>query len=526
MFGDFFHHKNEDEENKQKDSSSGQHDGDAVHSDQGGTDSSGTEDPYGGNIQYKWNYDDYQKALEQDKKAPDEQQSDTWKNDFQAVGPDKPPQKKPRGMRVFIVSICSVFGVAVLILAGIGVASMVRGGGLGALTSSGTANASGGITLTDKPSSTTTASATSTSASTGLQMSAAQVVSKVKQSVIAIQTYDLSSVDPSAEGSGIIMSADGYVVTNAHVIAGGQKFEVVVTAADGSTKSYDAKVVGSDTRTDLAVLKIDATGLSAATFGNSSQLQVGESVLAIGNPGGTEFAGSVTSGIISATNRQVTANNYTQNVLQTDAAINPGNSGGALVNMYGQVIGITSSKIEETGYEGMGFAIPINSAKPIVDSIIKNGYVTGRVKLGISVTVFTNYQAKLYNMPTGLLVKSVDSSSDAAAQGMKQGDVISKINDVTVATGDSSTWYDNFYKEESKYKPGDTVTLTVARYSNSTAKTLTFKVKLAEDKGDTTAASTSTTQSQPGRSNNGNNYSGNGGDDDDGGFSFFGDGTN
>lgn len=526
MFGDFFHHDGEDDENKNSPSSSGGQNGDTASSGQGST-GSNQDDPYGGNVQYKWNYDDYQKALEKEKSASGSgtsggnTQYSAPQGDFQAVNETKPPRKKSRGLRVFVISVCGVFGAAVLILAGVAVASMVRGGGLSGLTG-GASSASGGITLTDKPSSASTVSATSTS--TGLQLSAAQVVSKVKQSVVAVETYDLRSVDPSAEGSGIISSSDGYIVTNAHVISGGQKFEVVVTAADGSTKSYDAKVVGSDTRSDLAVLKIDATGLSAATFGNSDQVQVGESVLAIGNPGGTEFAGSVTSGIISATNRQISTNGYSQTVLQTDAAINPGNSGGALVNMYGQVIGITSSKIEETGFEGMGFAIPINNAKPIVDSIIKNGYVTGRVKLGISVEPFTSYQAKLYNLPTGLLVDSVDSSSDAAAQGIKKSDIITKINNVTVATGDSSTWYDNFYNEESKYKAGDTVTLTVARYTNGSAQTLTFKVKLAEDKGDTTASESDTTsQSGNGYSygNGGNNDGGNSGNND-GGFSFFG----
>lgn len=395
MFGDFFNQKGEDGEGNKKDAST-ESGGTGQNPPQNDNGSSNSDDAYGGNVQYRWNYDDYQRALEQEKSAAGGQQSEKAESEpaFQAVDEPKPTRRKTKGMRVFVVCICSVFGVAVLILAGIGVASMVRGGGLNALTS-GSSTVSGGITLTDKPSSTTATSTSTSSTTTGLQMSAAQVVSKVKQSIVAIETYDLRSVDPSAEGSGIIMSADGYVVTNAHVISGGQKFEVVVTSSDGSTKSYDAKVVGSDTRTDLAVLKISATGLSAATFGNSSQVQVGESVLAIGNPGGTEFAGSVTSGIISATNRQLSINGYSQSLLQTDAAINPGNSGGALVNMYGQVVGITSSKIEETGYEGMGFAIPINTAKPIVDSLIKNGYVTGRVKIGISVEPFTTYQAKI-----------------------------------------------------------------------------------------------------------------------------------
>ncbi len=514
MFGPHFHfHK------KEKDPSAKNAKGTNAAGNQNTGDSS---DPYGGNVQYRWNYDDYQKALAEEKETANRQKQENgpYAADFQAVDPSAPVHRKKRGLRIFVVSLCCVFGVAVLGFAGYGITSMVKNGGLNSLTSS--SGTTKGITLTSKPTSTTSSS------SSGLQMTAAQVVSKVKTSVVAIVVYDLNSVDASAEGSGIIISTDGYIVTNAHVISGGQKFEVDVTTSSGTTKSYDATKVGSDTRTDLAVLKISATGLTAATFGNSDQLSVGESVLAIGNPGGTEFSGSVTSGIVSALNRQVTSNGYTQSYIQTDAPINPGNSGGALFNMYGQVVGITSSKIEETGYEGMGFAIPINDVQPIVNSLIKNGYVTGRVKIGLSVSPFTEYQAKLYSLPTGLLVASVDSSSDASKQGVEENDIITKINDVTVTSGDSDTWYNNFYKEESKYKSGDTVTLTVARYqSGGSYKTLTFKVKLEEDKGTTSSSSTSS-DSEDGTDSSGSysyNYSygssSDSGDDTDSGFSLF-----
>ncbi len=506
MFRDFFHRKNH--QNKK---------GDSKNADAKGVRNStnNNDDPYGGNIQYKWNYDDYQKALDDQNKQ----------NANSAKEPQGKPLLKNKGIRRFVICVCSIFAIAVLVFAGFGVSFMVRNGGLNALTSNGSPNKSG-ITLTDKPTSTSSTSSASTN-SNSLQMSTTQLVSAVKKSVVLVETYDLKSVDPSAEGSGIISSSDGYIITNAHVVSGGQKFEIILD--DGSSgsagKSYDATLVGSDTRTDIAVLKINATGLAAATFGNSGQLQVGESVLAIGNPGGTEFSGTVTSGIISALNRQISANGYTQSCLQTDAPINPGNSGGALVNMYGQVIGITSSKFAEEDYEGMGFAIPINDAKPVVDSIIQNGYVTGRVKLGISVSAFTSYNAKLYNLPTGLIVASIDSASDAARQGMKEDDIITKINNVTIASGDSSTWYDNFYKEESKYKAGDAVTLTVVRYQNGSAQTLTLKVKLEEDKGDTsTSSSTSSSSSSNSEGGNGNgsqkNNDGSSGDNENG-YSFF-----
>jgi serine protease Do len=300
-------------------------------------------------------------------------------------------------------------------------------------------------------------------------MSNQQVYDAVKNSVVSIEVFTTQDVDPDAEGSGIIESTDGYIITNEHVIDGAKSIVVVLA----NKKQYTATLVGSDLRTDLAVIKINATGLTAATFGNSDQINVAESVLAIGNPGG--LGGSVTEGIISAVNISITTeDNYTESCIQTDAPINPGNSGGALVNMYGQVIGITSSKIEATGYEGMGFAIPINTAQPVVNSIIKYGYVTGRVKIGIEVQEYDGSTA--YGYPAGLQIVNIDSGSDAATKGLSNNDIITKINGIAV------TSYDQFYQEESKYKAGDSVELTVFRYTNKS--TFNVSVKLAEDKGD------------------------------------------
>jgi serine protease Do len=268
------------------------------------------------------------------------------------------------------------------------------------------------------------------------------------------------------------MSADGYIITNEHVIDGASTIQVVTA----DSQKFDAKLVGADLRTDLAVLKVDAANLKPATFGDSSKTNVAEPVLAIGNPGGIEFSGSVTEGIISALDRDVTTESgYTIKCLQTDAAINPGNSGGALVNMEGQVIGITSSKIVASGFEGMGFAIPISTAQPVVNDIIANGYVTGRVKLGISVSEFSADRASTLGYPAGLLVQAVDSSSDAAAKGIQQNDIITKVNGTAVKN------YDEFYQVESQFKAGDSITMTVFRYS--TGKTFDVSVTLAEDKG-------------------------------------------
>lgn len=421
-------------------------------------DSGNSYNEYGGNIQYKWNYDDYQKAL---------------------GSSNKPPKKNKKGIRIFLISLSSVVALAIICLAGIGIALLAKNGGIFSLIS-----APGGASKLSA-SSQQSASATvsgATSAATGLEMSAEEVYATVKDSIVTVEVYDMQSVDPSAEGSGIIVSDNngtGYIVTNEHVVRGASSVQVVLF--DGTT--YDATVIGYDTKTDLAVIRISASGLTVSSLGNSDDLSVAESVLTIGSPGGIEYAGSVTQGIISALNRKVTTNGYTETCIQIDAAINPGNSGGALVNMSGQVVGITSSKIEETGYEGMGFAIPINTAIPVINDIIQYGYVTGRVKIGITVSEINSSRASALGYPAGLLVNSVESSSDAAAKGIQANDIITAINGISITT------YNEFYAEESKYKAGDSVMLTV--YRLSTKKTFTASITLQEDRGTTSSSSAS-----------------------------------
>ena len=245
-------------------------------------------------------------------------------------------------------------------------------------------------------------------------------------------------------GSGIIISTDGYIVTNQHVIDGAQEVSIILNTGDEIT----AQIIGQDVKTDLVVLKLDTDKtLTAAVLGDSTSVQVGELAVAIGNPMGQEFSGSVTAGIISAVNRTMTIENRTYNLLQTDAAINSGNSGGALINQYGEVIGINSVKLSESGVEGMGFAIAISEAKPIIDDLMSNGYVTGRPLVGISVQE-TKY---------GLFVASVQENSGAADAGLQEGDLIISVDGQKV----SSTTEINDLRDQKK--PGDTMAFRVLR---------------------------------------------------------------
>ena len=257
-------------------------------------------------------------------------------------------------------------------------------------------------------------SATSTSANDGL--SGEEIYAKVSPSVVSIQAVNLTSGE-GGTGSGVIMSADGYIITNNHVVVdentGVQQDKITVYMSDGT--SFPAEVIGLDEQTDLAVLKIDPAGttLTPAEFGDSNSLQVGEEVYAIGSPGGLELANTITGGHISALNRDITIDDRVMSLIQTDAAINPGNSGGALINKYGQVIGITSAKLGISYYEGLGFAIPMDTVKPIVDELIQNGYIAGRPQIGISGQNVSEQQSAAYGIPQGVRVINVDSRSNA-----------------------------------------------------------------------------------------------------------------
>ncbi|MCI8501892.1 MAG: trypsin-like serine protease [Oscillospiraceae bacterium] len=316
------------------------------------------------------------------------------------------------------------------------------------------------------------------SAVTDGPLSVPQVAAKVKPSVVGVVTYTKESgLKAAGEGSGIIMTSDGYIITNEHVIRGAEAIKIVLENGD----EFEASVVGADSKADLAVVKIEKENLTAAEFGDSTKLVTGETVIAIGNPGGLKYAGSVTQGIVSATNRLVASSKdsgYTVACIQTDAAINPGNSGGALVNVYGQVVGINSSKIVATGYEGIGFSISINEAKPIIDDLLAFGYVKDRVKIGITVTPIDEVLAKMYGIPEGLRIVLIEETSDALQKGLQVGDIITKV-DGTLMTGFGDL--SSILKEK---KAGDSITLDVYRQiSDSTGRTFSATLKLQEDRG-------------------------------------------
>lgn len=270
-------------------------------------------------------------------------------------------------------------------------------------------------------------------------------------------------------GTGIIMTDDGYIITNAHVVYDTSEYNcgdaksVSVVLSDET--EYEAKVMGRDVETDIAVLKIDAKNLKAAEFGDSNDLKVGELVIAIGNPLGFELFGSVTSGIISAIDREITVNEKQMKLIQTDAAINSGNSGGPLLNSCGQVIGINSSKISSSygsaSIEGLGFAIPISEAKIIIDDLINYGYVTGRPQIGIQTQNVSDTISRFYGIPVGVYVVSVSEGSSAEFAGIKEGDVIIGIQ------GEPVENLNELNEIKNKYKAGDEIKLTISRQGES-----------------------------------------------------------
>lgn len=287
-------------------------------------------------------------------------------------------------------------------------------------------------------------------------LSVPNIVIKVSPSVVGISSEVSGG---TATGTGIIMSDDGYIITNCHVVEDALGITVVISVGD-DFEEYEAALVGLDSQTDLAVLKIDKTGLIAAEFGLSSNLLVGELAIAIGNPLGFELSGSVTGGIISALNRELTVDEKQMTLIQTDAAINPGNSGGPLVNSFGQVIGINSVKIASTfstSIDGIGFAIPIDDAKPIIDDLIQYGFVKSRPTLGISGEDVTSVISRYYDIPQGFLVRYVDPESGASDAGILIGDIVTAINDKAISSAAELN------AAKSKYKAGDTVKLAIYR---------------------------------------------------------------
>lgn len=309
----------------------------------------------------------------------------------------------------------------------------------------------------------------------GDELSAQEVYDKVVKSTVTVAvTLNKNGAEQNSTGTGIIATSDGYIITNSHVVLNSKSSVVQITTYDG--QQYEAVVVGMDRSTDLAVLKTNDYGFTPAEFGDSTQLVIGESVVAIGNPGGEKFSGSMTGGYVSGLNREVgrySASGMTY--IQTDAAINPGNSGGPLVNMYGQVVGINSSKIITDGYEGMGFAIPTTNAKSVIDALLAGGYVEGRTRLGITGTEISEMQAAIYGMPRGFMIAAIDDESAFTGTAAQVGDIITAID------GEVVTGLTDISNLLTRYSPGDTIKVTLNR--NGTE--LEVEAVLLEDKGET-----------------------------------------
>ncbi len=349
------------------------------------------------------------------------------------------------------------FVAAMMAIAMVGATAAGIGGGylLSQATQSNTASSSGSMTIKQVAANTDATGLSGTAGTTSeivkkTANSVVEIATEITQRSVFSQTYKAQGA-----GSGVIISEDGYIVTNHHVIDGASK--ITVTLRDG-TSTYDAKVIGTDEDNDIALLKIDATGLTAATFGNSGNLEVGDYVVAIGNPLGT-LGGTVTDGIISALAREVTIENKNLTLLQTNAQISPGNSGGGLFNANGDLVGIVNAKDSATEVEGIAFAIPIDKVVGIIKDLKDYGYVTGKISTGMQfVDIQSQGTAFYYNVnELGVYVLSVDSGSKAEAAGFASGDMITAVN------GTSVSKQSDIEKALENNKVGDVVTFTVKR---------------------------------------------------------------
>ena len=293
------------------------------------------------------------------------------------------------------------------------------------------------------------------------------------QNIPSVVSITASGYGGRSTGTGVILSQDGYIVTNAHVVEDSGTINVQLT----DDRIFEARIVGSDDISDLAVLYIETQGLTPALFGDSSQLRVGDTVVAIGDPLGVEFRGTYTNGIVSAINRDVDMDGRTMTLIQTNAALNSGNSGGPLINCYGQVIGINTMKIgaftDQAGVEGLGFAIPSATVKEIVDQLVTQGYVSGRPTLGLEGESLSSFYQYYYRMPAGLYITYVEPGSDAYTKGVEDGDILLSVDNKRVTTMDElkAAIFD--------YTVGETVETIIYRGGQQYLVELT----LMEDKG-------------------------------------------
>ena len=389
--------------------------------------------------------------------------ADDYQPSGSSVSPEEPPRKKQGFFKstaakvIAIVLACAIIGTG----CGFGGAALYR---------SSTRQT---VTLQQSDRAPVTVSVKQVDGQT--KMEPAEVYASTVNSVVSINTTASAginifgqTVETASAGSGFIISPDGYIVTNYHVVKGATS--VKVTLYNGDT--YDAAVIGGDSDYDVAIIKINAGGLPAVTLGNSADVNVGDTVLAIGNPLG-ELTFSMSQGIVSCCDRAINVDGTPFNMIQVDASINPGNSGGPLVNLYGEVVGIVSAKYSSysnTTVEGLGFAIPISDVQAIITDIIENGQVTGKAYMAIKAGTMTEQMAAQYNIDIteGVFVYSTESGGAGEKAGLQLGDVITKLNDTTITSMTDLTM------AKKGYKAGDTVTLTVYRGGEYITLELTF----------------------------------------------------
>ncbi len=397
-------------------------------------------------------------------------------------------RREPRGVRI---STLIVFTMVAVLLGGL-LGGLYTRQYVGEQLSALAAQQAASSALAEASASSGSSGLTNASSSSfATSFSKAQIIELTAPSVVGIDTYYTASANygfsfgngssnngsqqvQSGSGSGIILTSDGYIVTCKHVVEGAETIKVILN----DDTEYDATVVGSDSRSDLAVLKIDATGLSPATLGDSDMLTVGEDVIAIGNPLG-ELRGTATSGIISALSREVTVENVDMTLIQTDAAISPGNSGGGLFNASGSLVGIVNAKASSTDSEGLGFAIPVSSVKTIISNLIDHGYVLGRAYLGVytqDVTLSSGmndgsssfFGSFFGGGTTCVQIAQIVSGSAAEKAGLKAGDLILKVDDTDITSNSVLAGV------ISAYNAGDTATMVIQRDGQQQSVSVTF----------------------------------------------------
>ena len=387
---------------------------------------------------------------------------------------DGQPPKSPKEKKKFgfgsLIAVALISALLCGTVSSVGVYSLMQRG-----NAAGTASVSSG-TASEVSSTAPVNQTTNITVNETADSVAEAVAKKCIQSVVGIRvTATVTSTNffgqqtqsqSSSEGSGVIYTSDGYIITNYHVVSGAVENAQYGTIADGATlqvyfasdpeTGVDATVVGYDASADLALLKVNRTGLPAIEIGDSEKLVVGQRAIAIGSPGGLDYMGSVSQGIVSGLNRSITTESGVQmNLIQTDAAINPGNSGGALLDASGNLIGINNAKMSGTDYDGIGFAIPVNEVVEICKRLI-NQENAQQAYLGVTInTYYTSEQLQMRGYPAGVVVYSVAENSPAAEAGIESGDIICKIN------GTAVTSYASMISEKNKYQSGDTITLTI-----------------------------------------------------------------